>query len=343
VVLVSGDLLTGERIRSLQQSRSIEATKWRRFDFVVFVMGLFHLKMACADAIWRLFIRANKGPGSIDSTSLIELIGQIRPRETGKFTSGPSFRALHEAIQHIGAMLRLDCWRKAGNVKFTSLKEFASSKPSWSDLISMAIKISKEYVGSAEKITSLRRTESAERDKQNENILILQQYLLLYEETSYAMNAGDIGRLESTFCSWIWIFNCCGKKKYASELRRYLEDIHFIYPKEIRYCKAIRMNILCNPSGRVGAFRAIDWVVEHHNLFLKRIYGGKFSNQTTARIIKESCLIEMYRNIQAKVELMFQFNRYSTHHALPEMVDTLTKLAQYIEQEDVNRFIVGRS
>ena len=74
-----------------------------------------------------------------------------------------------------------------------------------------------------------------EHDQQYENTLILMQYLLLYEETSYAMNIGDIGRLESTFCPWIWIFSCCGKHKYASELQRYLEDIHFIYPKSLRY------------------------------------------------------------------------------------------------------------
>ncbi|KIL66327.1 hypothetical protein M378DRAFT_39923, partial [Amanita muscaria Koide BX008] len=143
VVLVSGDLLTGERIRSLQESRSIEATKWRRLDFVVFVMGLFHFKMACADAIWRLFINAVKGRS--DHTSLIEMIGQIRPRETGKFTSGPSFRAMHEAIQHVGAMLRLDCWRLEAmntNPVFESLEAFAESNPSWDDLVAMAIRMS---------------------------------------------------------------------------------------------------------------------------------------------------------------------------------------------------------
>ena len=29
------------------------------------------------------------------------------------------------------------------------------------------------------------------------------------------------------------------------------------------------MNILCNPSGKKGAFRAIDWLVEHNNLYIK--------------------------------------------------------------------------
>jgi hypothetical protein len=59
VILVFGDLLTGEHIRSLLESRSEEKTPWRRLQFVIYVMGLFHLKMACADAIWRLFIHAN--------------------------------------------------------------------------------------------------------------------------------------------------------------------------------------------------------------------------------------------------------------------------------------------
>ena len=32
---------------------------------------------------------------------------------------------------------------------------------------------------------------------------------------------------------------------------------------------AIRMNILCNSTGKKGAFRAIDWLVEHNNLYIK--------------------------------------------------------------------------
>jgi len=53
VVIVFGDLLTGQHVRSLLESRSIEPMPWRRMQFVVFGMGLFHLKMACADAMIR--------------------------------------------------------------------------------------------------------------------------------------------------------------------------------------------------------------------------------------------------------------------------------------------------
>jgi hypothetical protein len=29
------------------------------------------------------------------------------------------------------------------------------------------------------------------------------------------------------------------------------------------------MNILCNPTGKKGEFRALDWIVEHNNLYIK--------------------------------------------------------------------------
>ncbi len=57
VILVHGDLSTCERVQSIQASRRVERTPWRRLQPIVFCMGLFHLKMACANAIWKIFIQ----------------------------------------------------------------------------------------------------------------------------------------------------------------------------------------------------------------------------------------------------------------------------------------------
>ncbi|KAH9015996.1 hypothetical protein EDB85DRAFT_1817773, partial [Lactarius pseudohatsudake] len=51
VLLVHGDLLTKERLDTVRDSRCIEDTPKNRFQFVVFVLGLFHYKMACVDAL----------------------------------------------------------------------------------------------------------------------------------------------------------------------------------------------------------------------------------------------------------------------------------------------------
>jgi len=68
VVLFFGDLAAFERVMGVMKRRSIEHTPWRRFQFVIFVMGFFHLKMAAADAIWRIFLEpktAREDPNSL--------------------------------------------------------------------------------------------------------------------------------------------------------------------------------------------------------------------------------------------------------------------------------------
>ena len=84
VVLIFGDLRTGQNLHSLMESQSEEETPWRCLKSVVFVMGLFHLKMACTDAIWKIFINGSRKSRKTDPNSLINHVGEIRPKETGK-------------------------------------------------------------------------------------------------------------------------------------------------------------------------------------------------------------------------------------------------------------------
>ncbi|KIL54407.1 hypothetical protein M378DRAFT_92369 [Amanita muscaria Koide BX008] len=342
VLLKSGDLLTGQHIRSLMESRSEESTPWRRLQHVVFVMGLFHLKMACTDALWRLFIHPKLAKE--DPCSLIKLVSQIRPKETGKIESKPAYRQMHEVIQHVGIVLRLDAWRIIASERIDqsvdSLEAFAGMKPTWEVLVDLSHHLCRNYVTNTHELSDMRRKPTGIRDHQHENVLIQHQYFLLYEEISYAMNYGDIGRIETLFLPWIWIFRSCGKHKYATEMRRYLENVHFIYPKGLS--KAIRKNILCNPTGKEGAFRAIDWLVELNNLFTKHTHGGSYSNQEKNRIIEESLLIEVYRSVRVQLERMFGLDHRTTRHSLPDMTATFMKLAVYMKKENTNKFMRGR-
>jgi hypothetical protein len=78
VILFWGDLGMAERIMSLLEQRSIEATLWRRYQFMVFIMGLFHLKMACADTLWWIFIEPKISRD--DMNSLMHFVALHRPR-----------------------------------------------------------------------------------------------------------------------------------------------------------------------------------------------------------------------------------------------------------------------
>ncbi|KAH9855610.1 hypothetical protein C2E23DRAFT_950349 [Lenzites betulinus] len=231
VVLVHGDLATCERVQSLQESRSVENTPWRRLQHVVFVLGLFHLKMACADAIWKIFIKPKSAHE--DPTSLMSYVGEIRPKETGKIGSKPGFRRMHEVIQHVGIASRLDCWRVgvAQACKIDSLERWAATEPSWDDIVSLATQLVRTFVDD----TSISRLRSqARRDQQWENTLLREKYFLLYEELSYAMNAGDIGRVEACFMPWVFIFRGCGKHKYATQMIWFLHNVHRVYPPGLK-------------------------------------------------------------------------------------------------------------
>ena len=80
----------------------------------------------------------------------------------------------------------------------------------------------------------MRRKAEKERDLQFKNALLLNKYFLLYEELSYAMNSGDIGRVETSIVSWIPILKAIGKHKYATHMTNFLINIHFVYPAGLR-------------------------------------------------------------------------------------------------------------
>jgi hypothetical protein len=115
-ILILGDPFTGKRLRSLLESRKIKRTPWHQLAFIVYVLGLFHFKMAAADAIHRIFIAPLSSRH--DSNGLLQYVGQIWPKETGKITSKPGFCRMHEVIQHVGIISWLQCWARYANEKF---------------------------------------------------------------------------------------------------------------------------------------------------------------------------------------------------------------------------------
>lgn len=235
ILLFSGDLGAGERALSLLKLRSLEKTPWRRFQFLVFVMGLFHLKMAAAEAIWRIFIEPKTARQ--DETCLMNLLALHRPCETGKIGSDPGFRRMHEVIGHDGTALRLDAWRveaKRRDPTCTSLALFAESTPSLAKLEDMANYLAANYVAGGASF-NIRSNPLESRDQQNENIQLMHQLFLLYEELTYSMNYGDIGRVETVFLPWICIFKQTGKHKYAAHMMKFLTDVHFVYGERLRY------------------------------------------------------------------------------------------------------------
>ncbi|KAL6308380.1 hypothetical protein BKA93DRAFT_815411 [Sparassis latifolia] len=270
VVLIHGDLGTLEQVE-------IEATRWQRYQYVIFVPGLFHMKMAAADVLWRIFIQPKQARD--DENSMLEFVG-----------------------------------------------EFAELEPTFENLVAMAQNMAQNHIaGEGVDLWKMRNQLRELRDGQHENILVMHQYLLLYEELSYAMNAGDIGHVETLFPPWIALFKAKGKHKYGNYMLRFMTDLQFVYPEGLRH--AIRYNIL---------FRAVDWVVELLNLFIKDIYGGEGSNYTKKRVIEESPLVLIFRNVHSNIERNFRLSSLSYAHAQKDMWKMFCKLGQNMEKDGPN-------
>ncbi|KAJ7750589.1 hypothetical protein B0H16DRAFT_1663320 [Mycena metata] len=328
VILFHGDLGTGERLMAILQRRAIEDTPWRRYQYVI-----------------QIFIQPKVGRE--DQTSLMHYIALLRPKETGKIGSDPGFRRMHEVIAHAGAALRLDAWRVEvlrRNPLWTSLQVFADSKPSFALVTEISDYFASHYVAGGEdfNIFELRQRPVHERDKQHENTLQMHQYFLLYQELSFAMNYGDIGRIETLFPTWIYIFKAVGKHKYASHMLKFMTDLHFVYPPPLRH--AILYNIMPNPTGKEGKSRGVDWVVEQMiNLPTKDTYGGRGSNYTKKRVLEESPLIHIYNQCDESIARNFLLTSFTSRQGEPDMAKTLDKTARYMHEHGPNEQHIGRT
>lgn len=126
-----------------------------------------------------------------------------------------------------------------------SLEEFAASQPTLEQLEDISESLSSNYVAGGDvDMFEQRGIGATLRDKQNENMLLMHQYFLLYEELSYALNAGDIGRVETLFPPWIYLFKATGKHKYANHMQKFLCDLYYLYPERLRYVSAVQMPCL---------------------------------------------------------------------------------------------------
>ena len=147
IVPFHGDLGTGEHVQTLLQRRAIESSPWRRCQYVVFIPGLFHLKMAAADAIWRVFIYPIAARG--DDTSLLRDVGILRPKEIGHYQSKPGFRHMHQLITYSGICRCLDCWLellRKEDPGTSSLEAFAATEPTFTRLKKLADILAQDYV-----------------------------------------------------------------------------------------------------------------------------------------------------------------------------------------------------
>ncbi len=95
--------------------------------------------------------------------------------------------------------------------KYASLEDWAASKPSISEVEEVAACLVKKYVeGEGLDLHRMASQSADSHDPVREDTMCTHHLLLLYEELSYTLNAGDIGRVEDLFVPWVLLFRATG-------------------------------------------------------------------------------------------------------------------------------------
>ncbi|KAF7971227.1 hypothetical protein HWV62_21640 [Athelia sp. TMB] len=147
-------------------------------------------------------------------------VSVMRPKETIKIETKPGFRHIHEIIEHVGIVTRLECWRlyfARQDSRFATLEDLAESKPQWEELERMAVRLVQEEVASFNTFSDLRAQPADVCNEERENMLLWQQQFLLYEAMMYALNKGNIRRVEDGFMPWVFTFKGCEGLKYIQK------------------------------------------------------------------------------------------------------------------------------
>ena len=251
IILFHGDLGTGERIQTAKLRRGTEHTPRNRLQYAVFVMGLFHLKMACAETIWRAFLKDPKARTEDQTTSFYSNFRILRPRDSSALSTSFKFRPVHEAISHIGRCRRLDCWRMVLEEHgFSDLQGYADGRPKWEGIKDVALAVANKFIPSAGQLALLRNGKPDDRDHEFENNLALNLYAAMYEEITYAMNYGDIGRVEMCLLQWVPLFEAVGKNKYARQTLKLVYELNHVFPARARYGVHVIFVYLAHCSGQ---------------------------------------------------------------------------------------------
>lgn len=201
-----GDLATRERLEGLQRMRVIEKSTKNRLDFIIFVLGLFHLKMAAANAYWRIHVEPKDDRD--EPLGIYEYINHLCPKATAKFTvkNGPGFHSMHKVIHHTTWTDILECWTVEVKDQrgLESLQAFAESNPTWEEIVSLSETIIKKYLP-YEYFGDECEKAKEDRDTVFENMCLHNQHGLLYLELARAMNYGDVGCILQLFPYYIAI------------------------------------------------------------------------------------------------------------------------------------------
>ncbi|KAF8327241.1 uncharacterized protein EI90DRAFT_2928892 [Cantharellus anzutake] len=212
MILVHGDLGSLEKIETILQSRCIEEDVLERMHYLLPIPGLFHVRMACVDAINRIHTMGHNLRN--DPNGLYKKLAHLFPNDVAKLNKSiPPFRMMNDGIMFITKTTILDAWTE--NVG-GDLRNYVESKPDWEDIERRAKTIVSAYFETDTISSDQRRNK--ECDERWMNQVLFNCDTMYYRILVHAVNYGMVDIIVDVLSFWVPVFQACGKHKYAKLL-----------------------------------------------------------------------------------------------------------------------------
>lgn len=223
-------------------------------------MGGFHAKMVSTTNI----LKNHYGPPNVDAPESLWTHIKVLGRKQISLDKSIMYKPTLEIIQ-ISAYARiLDCWKVI--VGHEDLAKYAKTKPSFTSVWGMALKLVETYANSRD-IKRQRSKVASERDTVFENSCMFLRDALLLIEMCAAVRAGDTGRMNNVRRFWTFCWWGAGSHNYGLESFFMEQNLKYEWTKAM--CLAFFDNWLYNTKGRLNCWVEPDLVQEHLNFWIK--------------------------------------------------------------------------
>ncbi|KAF9180233.1 hypothetical protein BGZ49_005055 [Haplosporangium sp. Z 27] len=301
--IVAGDQLTISRMRSAQDLREPDLTRFHRMEWAVPMLQLFHLQMAFCKMIVSTHYGTNNNPESL--RSIISLLGR-----SGVSKDEMDYHTAYELLRHTyDAMVRRLWSKELGQDPRTFMAQLKLEKEK--DAASIISNHAKNLYSNYFSDSAMVAQNYGNTDA---NAALFIRDTTAFLELCAAIKAGDVGRIEQVLSIITVMFQAGGAKNYANELMRLTYAIRCVWTETTK--DVMFKSWLVNTKGEEDSFLATDLHQEHNNKLIKGYFttkGGKVDFANVARLFSTN--IRTFEALKEKLGMEYEKPHNSTFHS----------------------------
>lgn len=221
LIPIVGDQLTIERLRKMANFRHEDDNAYERMDYVLLVVGWFHLVVMFTHSILKQYLGTSSGIGLRRAFDLMNRKNLAKPH-----VKGPFWHHLDEALRHIAEGLSLAGWLHVSGVQ--KLEDLTLKSPE--ELVVLAERVHAEC---ASRTVLLNKGAKDTVDEYRQHSVMFLADILVYCDLREAITIGDVGRMEDLLKPILLRFAGGENPKYTIEVLEVLQGLKREWTPEV--------------------------------------------------------------------------------------------------------------